>query len=181
MISALLINDRTTTAWVIVALYFAAAGAAFWAGRSGRRKDRRFWIGTSVLLVLLGLNKELDLQTYLTDAGRWLAHYEGWYDYRRLVQGAFLLILAVGLIFVIVTLARWLRRSPLPVKVAALGIAMLFAFIVMRAGSFHHIDRWVTVSIAGLRSGWWLEILGTLVIAMSAISYRMRSGINRAR
>ena len=181
MIPVLLINDRSTTAWVIVALYFAAAATALWASRSGRKRDRRFWLGTAVLLALLGLNKELDFQTYLTDAARRLAHSEGWYDYRRLVQGAFLLLLAVGFGLVIVTLARWLRRSPVPVKVAALGIVLLFAFIVMRAGSFHHIDRWVTVSVAGLRSGWWLEIAGTALIALSAIAYRLRWGINRAR
>jgi hypothetical protein len=181
LISAILINDRSTTAWVIVALYFIGAAAAFWASRSGRKKDRRFWVCTAGLLALLGLNKELDLQTYLTDAGRMLAHSEGWYDYRRLVQGVFLLALAVALAISIVALVRWLRRSPLPVKAAALGIVLLFAFIVMRAGSFHHIDRWVTVSMAGLRRGWWLEIAGIAVIASSAIAYRMRWGMNRSR
>ena len=181
MISALLIHDRSVTAWVIVALYFAGAAAAFWASRSGRKRDRKFWTGAAVLLGLLGLNKELDLQTLLTDTARRLAHFEGWYEHRRFVQGVFLLLLAVGLVISIVALTRWLRRSALPVKAAALGIALLFAFIVMRAGSFHHVDQWVTVSLAGLRRGWWLEIAGILVIALSAIAYRMRWGINRAR
>lgn len=175
MISTLLIHDRSVTAWVIVALYFAAAAAAFWASRSGRRRDRRFWEGTAVLLALLGLNKELDLQTLLTDTARKLAHFEGWYEYRRLVQGAFLLLLAGAFVIAIIALTRWLRRSVLPVKAASLGIALLLTFIVMRAGSFHHIDQWVTVSMAGLRRGWWLEIAGTVVIGLSAFAYRARS------
>lgn len=175
MIATLLFHDRSVTAWIIVALYFAAAAAAFWASRFGRRRDRRFWVGTAVLLTLLGLNKELDLQTLLTDTARRLAHFEGWYEYRRLVQGAFLLLLAAALTVAIIALIRWLRRSVLPVKVAALGIALLFAFIVMRAGSFHHIDQWVTVNLAGLRRGWWLEIAGTAVIGLSAFAYRGKS------
>lgn len=172
MISALLINDRSTTAWVIVAAYFAGAAAAFWASGAARKRERRFWIGTALLLTFLGFNKELDLQTFLTDTARKLAHYEGWYDQRRLVQGLFLLLLAAGLIVAIIALARWLRRSPLPVKSAALGIALLFAFVVMRAGSFHHMDRWVTVNIGGLRRSWWLELAGIAVIAASAFAYR---------
>ena len=70
-------------------LFLVGAAASFWASRTGKKRDRRFWIGTSILLVLLGLNKELDLQTVLTDTARYLAHYEGWYDYRRIVQGLF--------------------------------------------------------------------------------------------
>jgi hypothetical protein len=172
LISALLINDRSATAWLIVAAYFAGAAAAFWACGAARKRERRFWIGTALLLTFLGFNKELDLQTFVTDTARTLAHSEGWYDQRRLVQGLFLLLLAAGLIVAIIALARWLRRSSLPVKSAALGIALLFAFVVMRAGSFHHMDRWVTVNIGGLRRGWWLEFAGIAVIAASALAYR---------
>mgnify|MGYP000058814849 CR=1 FL=1 len=181
MISALLIHDRGTAAWIIVASYFVGAAASFWASRTGRKRDRRFWIGTSILLVLLGLNKELDLQTVLTDTARYLAHYGGWYDYRRIVQGLFLLALAVGGFLAIAALLRWLRRSSLPMKAAALGIGLLMIFIVMRAASFHHIDRWVTINVAGLRSGWWLELAGIAVIGLSALAYRSGSHGKQSR
>ena len=56
-------------------------------------------------------------------------------------------------------------------KTAAIGLVLLFAFIVMRAASFHHMDKWVTRNVAGMRSGWWLELLGITVTGLSAIAY----------
>jgi hypothetical protein len=173
-IAAVLFHDRAPFAWLVVASYFIGAIAAFWASRSARKRDRRFWIGAALLLVFLGLNKELDLQTLLTVEGRSFARISGWYEQRRLVQGAFLLVMAVAGVAAIAALVRWLRKSPVQVKTAAVGIVLLFTFVLIRAGSFHHIDDWVTIRIAGMRGGWWLELAGTGVIALSALAYRMR-------
>lgn len=97
------------------------------------------------------------------------------------MQMAFLLALAAIAFAIVIALLRSLRHSSYSVKMAAIGIAVLFTFVIMRAASFHHLDQWVTVSLAGLRSGWWLEIAGIGTIAFAAIAYRMRWGINRAR
>ena len=166
-------HDPSGFAWFIVAAYFAGALAAFAASRSGN--EARFWLGVSLLLVLLGFNKELDLQSLLTEAGRNLTQAIGIYEQRRLLQGLFLLLLAGAAAFAIFRLARILRRSSAPARMAAVGIAILFAFILLRAASFHHIDDWVTVDIRGLRSGWWLELAGIVVIALSALAYRAES------
>ncbi|HET6943527.1 MAG TPA: hypothetical protein VFH89_15355 [Sphingomicrobium sp.] len=173
-IAAVLFHDRAPLAWLIVASYFVGAAAAFWASRSARKRDRRFWIGTALLLVFLGLNKELDLQTLLTVEGRSFAHYAGWYEQRRVVQGIFLLVMAVVGVVAIAALVRWLRKSPGQVKTAAVGIVLLFTFVLIRAGSFHHIDDWVTINVAGMRTGWWLELAGTALIGLSALAYRIR-------
>jgi hypothetical protein len=173
-ITAVLFHDRAPLAWLIVAGYFIAAAAAFWASRSARKRDRRFWMGTALVLAFLGLNKELDLQTLLTVEGRSFAHYAGWYEQRRLVQGIFLLVMAVVGVVAIAALIRWLRRSPVQVRTAAVGIVLLFTFVLVRAGSFHHLDDWVTLNVAGMRGGWWLELAGTAVIGLSALAYRMR-------
>lgn len=174
-VAALLFHDRTPVAWFIVAAYFSAAAAAFWASRAARKRDRLFWIGAALLLLFLGLNKELDLQTLLTTEGRLLAQRGGWYDERRLVQGLFLLALAGASLLTIVGLTKWLRKSPAQVKAGAVGIILLFTYILMRAGSFHHIDDWVKIRLAGVRSGWWLELAGAVVIGLSALAYRLRS------
>jgi len=173
-IAALLFHDRGPVAWTIVASYFLGAAATFWAGRSAKRRDRIFWLGTSVLLVVLGLNKELDLQTLLTTEGRAIAQYGGWYEQRRAVQGLFLLALAVIGFLGVIVLARWLRKSPMQVKAASVGIVLLFLFVAMRAGSFHHLDKWVTLNVAGVPGGRWFELAGILVIGLSAVAYRMR-------
>lgn len=173
-LAALLFHDRTPLAWTVVVAYFVGAAAAYWAGSGAKKRERLFWIGASLVLVFLGLNKQLDLQAYLTTEGRLLAHQEGWYEQRRLAQGAFLIALGIGAVLSIAALVVWLRKSPAQVKSAAFGIVLLFVFVIMRAGSFHHMDEWVTIHVAGLRSGWWLELTGIVVIALSAFAYRRR-------
>jgi len=168
-------HDPSGLAWLVVAAYFAGALAAFAASRSAAGNEARFWLGVSLLLVLLGLNKELDLQSLLTETGRNLTHAIGIYEQRRLLQGLFLLLLAGGAAFAILGLSRMLRRSSAPAKTAGVGVAILFSFILLRAASFHHIDDWVTVDVRGLRAGWWLELAGIVVIALSALAYRAES------
>jgi hypothetical protein len=56
------------------------------------------WLGLAVLLLLLGINKQLDLQTAFTEIGRIVAHRYDWYDKRRNVQVIFIIgVVLVGL------------------------------------------------------------------------------------
>lgn len=166
------INDPTGLAWFVVASYLVGAVATFLAGRSTNGRDARFWYAAALLLVLLGINKELDLQSLLTDSARSLAREAGWYEQRRQFQALFLVALAIGGAAAAVLLGLWLRRSPRAVKVAAAGIVILLTFVFMRAASFHHLDEWVTVNVGFMRSGWWLELAGIAVIALAAVAFR---------
>ncbi len=167
-----LFNDPTGVAWFVVAMYFIGAAVAVAAGQSAGGRDARFWYGTAFLLVLLGLNKELDLQSLLTEFARDLAHETGWYEQRRQFQALFLAALAIGGLAAAALLVGGLRPSPWPVKAAAAGIVLLLTFIFMRAASFHHLDDWVTLEVGFMRSGWWLELAGIAVIASSAFVFR---------
>ena len=170
-----LIHGPTPGAWLVVAAYFAGAVAAFLAARSAvARRERRLWLAMAILLVLLGLGKQLDLQVPLTGLGRSLARSGGWYESRKAVQAAFVALLALASLGAGAVLLRWTRRSGRFVKIAALGASLLFAFIVARAASIHQVDRWVTREVGGVRIGWWLELAGIAVIGLSAVAYRFR-------
>ena len=175
-------HDPTVIAWFITAAYFAAAVLTWFAARcSADRRERLVWFCCAAALVLLGFNKQLDLQGYVTAAGRVLAHQEGWFAERRLVQSTFIIMLCAVAVAAILFLAVWLRRSTRSVKFAATGIVLLFGFVVIRAASFHHMDILVTRNIAGMRSGWWLELAGIIIVGISAGTFRRRNRAPLAR
>src|SRR5262249_10354422 len=90
------IGDPTFVGWLTVIAYFVAAVLCVWRTLREKFSSSRqiFWGILSVMMVLLGINKQLDLQTWLTITGRNLAQTEGWYERRRAFQ--FWFILAVG-------------------------------------------------------------------------------------
>jgi hypothetical protein len=167
-----LVHDPGPLAWIVVAAYAVGALLAFAAASRATARERSFWVATAVVLILLGINKQLDLQTDLTQVGRFLARSEGWYGSRKIAQGLFILSIALGAVACGALLWTWLRDAASSVKTAALGVIVLLAFIFIRAASFHHIDYWIAIDIAGMRSGWWLELVGIAIIGVAAAKYR---------
>lgn len=162
--------------WVTVLAYLAsavaAARAAFSACATQRQGERLFWQLTAGLMVLLGVNELLDLQTLLSTVGRDYARANGWYEHRRQVQYAFLL--ALGLVAIAFGLALlWLtRRMHTSVQVALAGLVFIGVFILLRAASFHHLDDllgqgWRTFNYGSLQ-----ELLGIAIIGVAAQMYR---------
>ncbi len=155
-------------------LYAAAAFLAFRAAGHARASgateaEVRLWQLLTVGLVLLGINKQLDLQSALTELGRYLAHQQGWYEARRVVQFAFILVVLGVAMIVAVPLLLASLRMPGPTRLAVCGALFLGAFVVVRAASFHHVDELIGTAIMGLRWNWALEMGGLLVILAGAV------------
>ncbi len=180
------IGDPTPAGWIATLAYFAAAWRCFAAARrilpAYRRAPtlRREWVLWRVLagaLAALGFNKQLDLQTALTELGRAAARAGGWYGQRREVQLAF--VVAVGLsALAAAALALWTtRRTSPPVRVACAGFVALLGFVVARAASFHHFDLAISAEWQGLRVGSLVEI-GALAVLIAAAEWQARA-LNR--
>jgi uncharacterized membrane protein YbhN (UPF0104 family) len=135
--------------------------------------DRGLWRAISVAFIALGVNKQLDLQSVLTELGRVLATSQGWYEQRQVVQ--FWFILAAGSICLLLGLILLVmaRRAPLPTWVALVGVTLVLAFVAIRAASFHHFDRFIGTRILGLKWNWVLEI-GGISIVLIASEWRRR-------
>jgi len=99
------IGDPTFLGWFTVFAYFAAAVPCFLTFRHELAFQRdpltarsapflrpHLWLGLSILLVLLGFNKQLDLQSAITSIGRGIARSGGWYEHRRTLQALFILV-----------------------------------------------------------------------------------------
>ena len=140
----------------------------------GHTGERRIWFALSVLLLLLGINKQLDLQSALTEIGRALAHYQHWYEKRQTVQLAFIVTASIVGVVALLTLFIWSYRSAAATRVALLGTALIVSYVVIRAASFHHVDRFIGRTVLGLRWNWIIEMGGIAVVILASFWRRGR-------
>jgi hypothetical protein len=165
------IGDPTIGGWVTVALY-AIACASCWATArqlSGHPQERRIWWSITILFLALGINKQLDLQTAVTEAGRVVASAQGWYEQRRFVQLGFIIVVAIACVAAIITLLNWARNSAAPTWLALVGTILVIGFVLVRATSFHHVDQFIRTAILGLRWNWIVEMSGISIVLVASI------------
>jgi hypothetical protein len=168
------IGDPTFFGWLTVACYF---GAAYWCFRArqnalalGPNAHRLAyaWLALLAGMVLLGINKQLDLQSLLTVIARQNAQEFGWYEDRRTYQAA----LIVGLMLAGLgggAWAAWYMRKHLKhFGWAGAGAIFLAVFVVVRASSFHNVDVALRSDSLGLRLNVILEIAGIACIGWNA-------------
>src|SRR5436309_1136881 len=114
------IGDPTFLGWFTVGMYFIASVAcaltAF--SRSPNRAERLFWMAFFIAMVLLGINKQLDLQTWFTLAGKRFAKEWGWYDERQIVQVLFIAAITVIGAVALMVLSALVRRAPFSYRIA---------------------------------------------------------------
>ncbi|MBM9595173.1 isopropylmalate isomerase [Roseitranquillus sediminis] len=177
------LGDPTAMGWVTVAAYALAALLALAAAARlpenapARRTERLFWLVSAAALAVLAVNKQLDLQSFFTAYGRCVAWAQDWYDMRRTVQAGIVLALiaasALGGALALVLLRRTLRRT----GIAAAGLIVIVAFVLVRAVGFHHVDALIGLRAGGARMNWILEIGGLGIFALGALgALRSRSG-----
>jgi hypothetical protein len=177
-------GDPTVGGWLSVAAYFGAgivcARAAARVERSAPSaegmspNDRYFWVGACCFFMLLGLNKQLDLQSLLTEFGRAAAKSQNWYEERQRYRTAFVGVMTFAGALVLSSLAWHMRRSSPAVKLALAGLAVTFAFVVVRAASFHHLDSWFGAPVLGTTWNHVFELAGIVIVATAAMRYDRR-------
>jgi hypothetical protein len=169
------IGDPTLIGWATVVAYFAAVwgcARAAWreplADGSPRVKPSRFWLALAALMLALGINKQLDLQTLVTDVGRNVVVSLGLYERRRVYQKWFIVSVALACLGLLATLLRLCRGSLRRRWVALVGMVFILGFVMIRASSFHHIDAFLASRLGGLKWNWLLELGGIGLVALSA-------------
>lgn len=176
-------RDPTFKGWVILLLYlvgtFACARASRVAQQEHRRDERWFWIGFACLFALLGLNKQLDFQTLLTELARIWAKNLGLFEWRRQVQGVFLALLVAGAGTMFSLLVWRLRHADNAVRAALVGAVLIFAFIAARAAYFNHARMFIGESFDPRTIGRFrVEFAGIAVVSLAAFWYRVRLRAN---
>jgi len=180
------IGDPTIGGWVTVALYLLASGSCWISAQKlgleevPRSNERRAWRAMSVLLLVLGIIKQLNLLTALTAAGRVLARNQGWYEQRQFVQLVFIAVAAMTCLIAAITLLLWARNSPIPTRIALMGTSVVLGFVLIRAVSFHQVDRFIGERVLSLRWNWILEMSGISLVLFASQWRQVVHSISRS-
>ena len=183
------IGDPSIGGWLTVFVYGLAAFIAFMrlqVAISERERNRainrdlsiwsgpevRFWLALALGLVLLGINKQLDLQSFLTATGKCAAQAQGWYDNRRTVQIIFLTGLGIAGSMLAFFGFSMLRGNFRKNSLVLAGMALLLTFVMARAALFHQVDVLINWRILGLKINWILEIGALAMIIIGALRSR---------
>lgn len=85
-----------------------------------RNQERRMWTAISILLLILTINRLLDLQSAPLEIVRALAVEEGWYKQHEVLQVGFIIFIAIVCVTAVVNLLMWVRSPPRSTRVALL-------------------------------------------------------------
>jgi len=173
------IGDPTLIGWLTVAAYFTAAWLCLRAARRARGlgdphampdpKIARVWLGLVVLCAALGVNKQLDLQSLVTQIGKDMAQSQRWYDDRRMVQAIFVVTIGVAAVGAGGIGLYWLRDRLAQIWPAIVGAALITGFVVIRAASFHHVDRLLYRATGPIELNWVFELGALACISWGAV------------
>ena len=118
----------------------------------------------------LCVNKQLDLQTLLTDFARAQAKAQGWYDNRREYQVEFIVALGFAALVGLSILLTHSVRGSVPMRGASGGLILLVFFVLVRASSFNKVDLLFSRRIAGLRANHLMELGGIALVTIFALA-----------
>lgn len=177
-------GDPTVLGWATLAGYLLAAWACGRAWKSSRvgaqrlelahaieashqRRLAAWWLSVGMLMLALGVNKELDLQLLLGEMGKQLALEQGWYAQRKMVQLAFVTLFGTVLVASLSVAGFLLRRLIYRIWPATVGVALVLAYAGARAAIFHALRDSVDGTLASRL--WVFELLGIALVAWSAL------------
>lgn len=170
------IGDPTPVGWFTAFAYLATAWVCSRVARrtptflAEARRERLVWRALTVTMAVLGVNKQLDLQSAVTEMGRLVLRGSGLYDARRGLQELFIAAVAVTALLASAVLLVLARSTSRQARTAIFGTMLVFAFVVIRAASFHDIDTLLGVEWLGLRINWIAELSGIFITLGAALS-----------
>ena len=90
------------------------------------------------------------------------------------MQLGFLAALALLALWLLVGMLRLLSGTLARTGLAAVGVAVVAGFVMIRAVGFHHVDGLLRLPVMGLRANTVLEWTGPVLIALGALGVLLR-------
>jgi hypothetical protein len=165
--------------WSVVAAYIGAAVCCGRAAMDCRAAPTRavapLWWLLAAGLIFLGINKQLNLQTLMIVIGRNLSRAGHWYVARRRLQLIFSVVFAALCLGTLAWFSwRW-RPFFRQHRLVLAGLIVLALFVVVRASTINHADAFLGINLKDKDWTWVLEIGGSALIGMGALTGRRSS------
>jgi hypothetical protein len=174
-------GDPDVLGWAITVAYFVAAGLCARTALTSRRgpadipegdRPGTWWV-LAAGLVLLGFNKQLDLQIFVREIGRRFVNAIGLDAQWRWFGRAFVLLMGLFLLRVLWVAARRVRLQTARHRTLLIGLALLACFAVIRAGTYVPVLR--EIDLHHLKVLHFTLVLGgVVVVGASAFATRQR-------
>jgi hypothetical protein len=133
------------------------------------------WCSLAALLLFLCINKQLDLQSLFTQIVRDHSLAHGWHSVRRYYQIRFMAGLAlISVIAALLLMISAIRAQSLWTRIACLGTILLLAWLLLRASSFHEIDKRLALKFWTMNFNWIAELVPIAMISLAAWQTRRR-------
>jgi hypothetical protein len=172
-------DDATVWGWATTVGYLLAAWLCARAAASARRSRSALaptWRILAVILLVLGLNKQLDLQTVVFRAGSRIILALGWYEQKNAIQTVAVAAFGLGLfacgVLLVAKGRRFLPRDPW----FWLGIALLGAFLLLRAAVLANLKHVFGFSVERYQTTKLIELSAVWLLAFAAFRGGRRIG-----
>ena len=177
------VGDSTFIGWLITVAYLITS---VFCGIYAQRVDinssvkqiryhRVFWWSLAVVMLMMGINKQLDLQCLFIAIIKKIALTQGWYSQRSIFQIWFVTGFTISGLILLIWLGWKLKRLWRQYGLALLGILLLIVFVSVRVAPVHYLTRlpgWRLV--IGLINSM-LELTGIGLIGVAALLGIIRS------
>lgn len=136
------IGDPTFIGWLTVFMYILASFRCVYKAIESKKagSNYQFWFFLAFFLLCLGINKQLDLQTWFEHSMKASAQAHGWYEHRAILQQVFIALLGFGMIAVLLSFRLFLANTWKNYALTWMGIVLLSLFIVVRAAAFNRLN-----------------------------------------
>jgi hypothetical protein len=169
------IGDPSFWGWFTVYSYYATAiaclCATFYSNKVQKKLDISF-LAFFCIIGVLGICKQFNLPSAITEICRMQAHAEGWIQQRRVVQALVMVSIGACGIVAFMFLAKNIKlqffHKHMLGKVA---IGYLLVFVFFRSVSLHQWENMLSSTVFGLRVNWIGELAGIHAVFLSVVLY----------
>ncbi len=167
-------GDPLVSGTVFLVAYLSAALLILSGARENTGRERTLWRICGFLFLFQVVNTHLDSHALIFTVGRCLAHAQGWYEDRRLVQTIAVIGLAIVLGLILLVVAIRFFHSILRNLVLVLGVSTALGFTVLKGINLHGLEAYYAGQYGPFRGADLIELSGIAIAALAALIRRFK-------